>query len=273
MYKTNKQLRQTARQALSGKWGSAVFMLILSGLLTLIIGYIPIIGYASSFLTVILNVGFFSFLLKLCCGQKSGAVISDLFYGFQCSPGKALLLYLLTILYTLPGSIIYAVLAAVFMFVSFTDTDITHINPAALICFALVLFILTLLFMAYAFYIDATYGMVYYLLLDYPELPVNEIWRRSKQLMTGHRKQYVFLQLSFVWPLILPAVLFGAALVYVLSFYNYTSPLALVLLIAASLLFTVLSAWLKIWSHTANAAMYLDLIQNQSFNNPAAYDM
>lgn len=267
MYKTNKQLRQTARQALSGKWGTAVFMLILNGLLTLVISYLPVIGYASSFFTAILNVGFFSFLLKLCCNQKSGARISDLFYGFHCYPAKALLLYLYTILYTLPGSIIYAVLAALFLFVSFSGMDSTYINPIALVCFILVFLVLTLLFMAYAFYIDATYGMVYFLLLDYPDLPVHDIWRRSKQLMTGHRKQYVFLQLSFMWPLLLPGIVFGISLIYVLSFYSYTSPLALVILLVSSLLFAVLSIWLKICSCTSTAAMYLDLIHNQSTIN------
>lgn len=274
MYKTNRQLRQDARQALSGKWGTALLILILSGLLSLIVSSvfvdIPILGMLSSLLSVILNVGFFSFLLKLCCGQKSSAVVADLFYGFKCHPGKAVLLYLLTILYTLPGSIIYAVLLTVFVFVSFYDMNINYINPAALVCCILVCLVLTLLFMAYAFYIDATYGMVYFLLLDYPDLPVNEIWRRSKQLMTGHRRQYVFLQLSFMCPLLIPAALFGVSLIYVLDSLAYTAPFALLLLTASSLFFMVLSVWLKIWSYTSTAAMYLNLVHNQGMKTAAS---
>lgn len=264
MYKTNRQLRQDAQQALAGKWGTAVLLFILNGLLTLVVSSIPLIGYAGSLLTIILNVGFLSFLLKLCCGQKTSASLTDLFYGFQCHPGKALLLYLLTILYMLPGSILYAVLAAVFLFVSFSgmDMDISYINPAAIIGMVLVLLVLTLLFMVYAIYIDLTYGMVYFILLDYPELPVNEIWRRSKQLMKGHRKQYLFLQLSFVLPQLLPAVLLAFSMLVI----SYSSFLGIILLTASSVLFCGITVWLNIYSSAASAAMYLNLIQNYGRN-------
>ena len=75
MYKTNRQLKEEAKQALSGKWGIAVLM----SLFTVIITYsfnvgnvespaFTITSLISSVLSIILNVGLLSFFFKICCG-------------------------------------------------------------------------------------------------------------------------------------------------------------------------------------------------------------
>ena len=109
MYKTRKQLKKAALKALSGKWGLATPMALIIFFVSVSLSYngnsafgVTILPICSTLLTVILNVGFYSFMLKLLCGQKDHANFQDLFYGFKCHPGKALLLYLLTMLYMLP---------------------------------------------------------------------------------------------------------------------------------------------------------------------------
>lgn len=230
MYKTNRQLKQEAKQALSGKWMVAVLMTMAIGVITYSLNrpvtenasiMVSITSLISSILNIILNVGFLSFFLKICCGLKEQASFKDLFYGFQCHPGKAILLNLLTILYMLPGTLIYMVLVFVFMFVTFASTgasmdallyDTVYLDPSMFAIFWLVFIALTLLYLFYAIYIAVTYGLVYYLLLDYPDLTTTQIWKRSAQLMKGHRWRKVKLELSFIpWLLLSVFTLFIGA--------------------------------------------------------------
>ena len=130
MYKTNRQLKDEAKQALSGKWGIAVLMSLFTVVITYSfnVGNVESIAFTitsliSSVLSIILNVGLLSFFLKICCGQKESANFSDLFYGFQCHPGKAILLYLLNALYLLPGTFLYVILLLVLVFTTFASVS------------------------------------------------------------------------------------------------------------------------------------------------------
>lgn len=272
MHKTTRQLKQEAKQALAGKWPLAIAMTLVSGFIGVSLSYptpngimITIFSLISTALSVILNVGLLSFLLKLCCGQKDQAAFKDLFYGFQCHPGKALLLYLLMILYLLPGTLIYAILVVVFLFTMLAGAgaDIASImygsslyfDPTAYIGFLGIFLLFTLLYVIYAVYINTTYGQVYYLLLDYPELPATEIWKRSKQLMKGNRWRMIKLQLSFVPILLLFAIAFAC-----LSIIP-------ALIIVGTILFFVATLWVGVHMNTALTAFYLDLVQIQAAKN------
>lgn len=221
MYKSNRELKQEARQALSGKWLTAVGMTLLTGLITYSLSYtnpenpnimVTFTSLIASVLNVILSVGLLSFFMKICCGQKQDAGFKDLFYGFQCHPGKAILLYLLNTLYLLPGTLIYLVLTFVFLFVTFASSgaslnsmlyDNIYIDTTMLVGFLVIFIALTILYIVYAIYIEATYGLVYYLLLDYPDLSTTQIWKRSAQMMKGHRLRKIGLELSFIpWTIV-----------------------------------------------------------------------
>lgn len=278
MYKTSKQLKQDAAQALSGKWGIVVLMMLTMGLISVPFAMLTEIdesfvwlSYVVSFLSIILNVGITSFLMKICCGQKQQAVFSDLFYGFKCHPGKALLLYLLTILYMIPGAIVYAILLVVFMFVfiagsgmSLSQLLYSDISDAYLVAgiggFVVVFLLLTILYAIYAYYIQYTYGLVYYLLLDYPDLPTGQIWKRSAQLMKGNRLRRLKLDLSF-----LPWFL-GLILGVVIGCFNP------ILLIVVLLLCIPFCFALSIYISTASVEFYLDLVQNQPYQGSVDND-
>ncbi len=255
MYKTRVQLKQEAKQALAGKWGTAIGMTVIISLTSVIftvqtseysaISFSSLIG---TLLSIIFTVGFYSFLLKICCGQKEQAAFKDIFYGFHCHPGKALLLYLLTVLYMLPGTIIYAVAITAFVFAALAGsgyaltTDFVMNNglsmaPATLTIFVLVFLALTIAFVVYACYISLTYGLVYFLLLDYPDLPVSEIWKRSKDLMKGHRGRMLMLEFSFFGWIFLCALTLGIGIL-----------------------------WLEPYMLATKTEFYLDLVQNQAAN-------
>ena len=251
MYKTNSQLRTQAREALSGKWGVAILMnLVITGVSIIFstnvnenvsISFGSLIG---TLLSVLLTVGVSGFMLKICCGQKDQAAFADIIYGFQSHPGKALLLYLLTILYLLPGTLIFALLITVMVFAIFAGSGVSlyaflygeaYIDPDAAISFLGLFLVLAIAFFIYALYIDLTYSMIFYVLLDYPDLPTNEIWKRSKQLMKGNRLRLLGLELSFLGWAVLCIFTFGIGFL-----------------------------WLSPYMQASQAAFYLDLVQQQA---------
>ncbi len=270
MYKTTRELKQKALTSLNGKWGTAVLMNLAISLIVMPFSLLMqnestsgFIAIVVNLISIILSVGYTSFLLKLCCGQKEQAAMKDLFYGFKCYPGKAICLYLLTFLYMIPGTIIYAILLGVFVFATMAGNsslmyaviygDINSLNPAMFTGVIIGFIILSILYFIYAIYIETTYGLVYLLLLDYPDLSTKEIWKRSAQLMKGNRWRMIKLELSF-FPLII--------LVSVATVVLAGIPLAKV---AAFTIFFVVIFAVGIHMSTANVEFYLDLMQHQSY--------
>lgn len=253
MYKSIRELKQEARLSLSGKRGTAIGMTIVMSLIVSLFSAEGLLSLIGTLLNVILSVGLSSFYLKLCCNQKAQAHFGDLFYGFKCHPGKALLLYLLTILYMLPAIIIYAIGLA-FIFLIDAGTLLRGSILVALIAILLAV-ALTIVFFIYAAYVATTYSMVYYLLLDYPDLPVKDIWRRSAQIMSGSRLRFIGLQLSFIPWLLLPlVVMISGVLMH-----------SLIILFLGGLLFLFCTFWITPYMAAAQAEMYLDLIQHHSY--------
>ena len=250
MYKNRKQLKKSALNALSGKWGVAISMSLVMFFVSVSFSYnttnsfnMTVMPIVISVLNVLLNVGFYSFLLKLLCGQKERTIFYDLFYGFKCYPGKAILLYLLTSLYMLPGTLIYVIGIFIFTFVIYAsagvsmDLMLTGTVPpdmTLMLAVLIMVIILTLLFTVYAAFISSTYALVYFLLLDYPELSATEIWKKSAQLMKGNRLRYIGLILSFIPWFLLNLLTFGFG-----------------------------TLWLNPYISAAQAVFYLDLVQNQ----------
>ncbi len=252
MYKTRSQLKQEARKVLAGRWGTAVAMTLVIIFVGATLGpntnnifYSMVLPILSTILNQLLIVGFCSFFLKLHCGQLKSANYMDLFYGFKCHPGKTILLYLLTLLYMLPGILVYTIGIAIFTFVIYAsagvsmDLMMTGTVPIDLTLLSVVLIVfivMTILFLIYSLYIGTTYSMVYFLLLDYPDLSVTEIWRRSAKMMKGNRLRLIGLELSFLpWMLVCILFTLGIGLL-----------------------------WLSPYMYSAQTAFYLDLVQNQS---------
>lgn len=250
MYKTHKQLKKSALNALSGKWGLAISMSLVMFLVSISLTYntsnifnITVMPIFNSILNLLLSIGFYNFILKLLCGQREHTIFYDLFYGFKCYPSKAIVLYLLMTLYMLPGTLIYVIGICIFTFVIYAGAGVSMDlmltgtvppNPTLMLAVLVVVIILTLLFAVYIAFITSTYALIYFLLLDYPELSATEIWKKSAQLMKGNRLRYIGLILSFLPWFLVTLFTFGFGIL-----------------------------WLNPYISAAQAAFYLDLVQNK----------
>ncbi len=260
MYKTRKELKLSAKKALYQKWGTAIPMTLILVLVNISFStnynnvfsmtFSPLIA---SILATLLEVGMYSFFFKLLCGQKDSANFMDLFYGFKNAPGKAILLSLLRSLYLLPGAIVYGVVVSVSIFCVYFSAGIpmeqmlrgnVAINTSLLLITFAITIVMSILFCIYSAYVSSTYSMIYYILLDYPDLSVSEIWKHSKQLMKGNRIRYISLILSFFPWFMLCMFTLGVGLL-----------------------------WLTPYIETTSVAFYIDLVQKRptaASNNAAA---
>lgn len=259
MYKSIGEIRREANVVLSGRRGLYILMMTLSIAVTSVFSASGLLSLVASLLTVILQVGMYSFLLKLCCGQKEQAQFNDLFYAFKAQngqAGKAVLLYLLQTLYILPAAIVYIVLLVVFVVMGVNGINDFNAINALLLSSKYILFVLVTLiaFFIYCFYITITYVMSFLVLLDYPQLTARQIWKRASQILNGQRLRYVGLELSYILWIIIPIAIMVAGTVL-------TSPLLILFGAALTILFAL---WIAPSMHCAQAIFYLDLVQHHS---------
>lgn len=259
MYKTIGEIKREASAALSGRRGIYILMLTVSAALTSVFSMTGLLSLVASLFTVILQVGMYSFLLKLCCGQKEQAQFNDLFYAFKAQngqAGKAIIIYLLQVLYILPAAIIYIILLVVFIVTG--ANGINDFNAIDTLVFSSGYFLFALAtliaFFIYCLYISITYVMSFFVLLDYPELTGRQVWKRASQLIKGNRLRYIGLEFSYILWLIIPIGMLVAGSVL-------TSPLLILLSSALTILFTL---WIIPSMNCAQAIFYLDLVQHYS---------
>lgn len=259
MYKSIRQLKREANVALSGRRGIYILMLTVSMAITSLLSMSGILSLVGSFFTVILQVGMYSFLLKLSCGLKEQAQFNDLFYTFKTQngeAGKSILLYLLQALYILPAAIIYFLLMMLFVFME--AKAIGDLNVLATlgtsIGFVIFTFVALIAFFIYSLYITITYIISFFVLLDYPELTAKQIWKRASQILKGHRLRYVALEFSYIIWYILPLAVLITGIVL-------KNPL-LILIGVSALVLCIL--WLVPSMQCAIAGFYLDLVRHHA---------
>lgn len=218
-YKSSSELKETAREKLSGKYGSAMLVSpVLQGVLSLVT-LLPVmiifilfytfyliantINSAESFdeslsgfmliyfilivlcslLIGVSNTGIAYFHLNVACGRQHS--VSDFFYGFRYHFKKSLAL---TVIQTIPG----------FLFMT----------PYLICCFAWAMnpqtYWLIATCIAYVFaivasvYVQLLWSQTFYLLLDFPQTGVIDLLKLSMRIMKGHKKRLLYIQLSFI---------------------------------------------------------------------------
>lgn len=266
MYKSIREIKKEANVALSGRRGIYILMLTLSVAIVSALGASGLLSLVGTLISVLFEVGMFTFLLKLCCGQKEQAQFNDLFYVFKSQngeAGKAILLYLLQALYILPASIIYAVLILVFAFMESKAAADWNILATASLSIGFLIFALVSLavFFVYVLNVSITYAMVFFVLLDYPALTAKEIWKRSNQILKGNRLRFLGLEFSYMLWYVIPVTILAVGIAL-------SNPLLLVLGVAATSLCTL---YVASSMQCARAIFYLDLVQHHS--RPAGPDI
>jgi len=79
-------------------------------------------------------------------------------------------------------------------------------------------FLWSLLFFIPGIIKEISYSMAFYILAENPGMSAAEALNESKRIMNGHKMDYFILQLSFIGWLLLGAITFGLAYIYVIPY-------------------------------------------------------
>jgi len=238
-YKSFAELKDLAKECLTGRYGNAVAVTLLPSLITLCVSTMfattsafftmgttgaaglqsmPETGLVSAVVSVlfssllsvftgIFNTGIALFFLNLACGRR--AETKQFLYGFQYmlkqSIGISAVLALVNLVCLGPFKVCYSLYAA---------------NPSE----QWMLRTATALIIGGLIYLPLTLGLSqsYFLLLDFPKHSAPEILRMSFKVMKGRKMRLFLLELSFL-PLILLGILsFGLGDLWITPFLNMT---------------------------------------------------
>ena len=144
-----------------------------------------------SLLTGMFTCGLCLYFLKLTTGAHPMG--SDLLYGFRENAPKVFTLCLLINSPVLTLSIPFNVLVELYSI--FSDKNYLYLS----ICFACLSFFT-------AIYMHLTYGMSYYMMLDFPKYSPTQIMGITRKKMNSHRARLLSLEIRFI-PLVLLGIL------------------------------------------------------------------
>lgn len=207
--KSRAELKSSARELLQGKYPSVILTVLMVSFLSsgikstsaLLITPNNLWGYLLYYSVSILcwtfsgmfSVGIALYFLNICCHRKFSA--ADLFYGFTYQPKKtfltALIFSFLNFLCSIPMFFVPLTASPENMELYLKENTIYF---AALLGCNILYTLITLCF-----------SQVYYLMLDFPELSVKELFLHSVDLMKKNLRRFLLLDISFI-PLLLLGV-------------------------------------------------------------------
>ncbi len=164
----------------------------------------------------VLRAGLESVYLKIAYGQKPR--IRDLFSCIRDFADKALIVRAVTAgipyLGLLPAALYYHVSLGRLSF-----SQLTELEPAGIIRifgkYSAMLILPLVLLLA----VETIYGIVYYVMLDYPELSAGQTLSRARELTRGHRRRLLKLHLSFILLYLLCFFSMGMAVLWLLAYH------------------------------------------------------
>lgn len=213
-YMTSSQLKTRAKDLLEGRFGSAVLIIFLGGIITATLNMIsnsfvsllllgldlsPVavvilslsVSALVSLFTNIFSAGYALFFLNIAC--KRSCDVGCLFYGFREQFGKCMSL---SAFFTIVSFVLF--LPCQICNGMFGQTKETGWMMAALLFGSIALTASTIF--------SLVFSQCYFLLLDFPDYTAKQLLQSSARIMRGHKGHLFYLQVSFI-PLILLAVL------------------------------------------------------------------
>lgn len=204
MKRSSATLKQLAREALNGKYGSIItgYLLILlcstvpNALVSTILDTSNAIGlitcqivlYMISLLIALVMSGFKYIMLNI--NRRKIFTMGDLFYAFSHHPDRFLVVNLIFLLAEIAASLPFTILSYKTP-AEGIGTNILLISAAGTLASTLISFILSLFF-----------GMTEYLLLDNENMGAMEALREALHMMKGNKGRFFYINLSFL-PLLL----------------------------------------------------------------------
>ena len=225
-YSTRAQLKAIARQQLLGNYlplaGAFLLLTLLRNFITAPVSllalpepYGSISYYAADFVLglffAIFQVGISYLFLSNACGQQIRS--SQLYMGFSLGPMKAVSIWIVPALPQLIPTLLPDLLL----------NWILDKKGTELIWYmALWLLVIVPLSSLVSLLVELPFSMVFYIMLDFPEMEAAECRRYSIKLMKGNKWRYCKLILSFVPLYLLGLLTFGLGLLYVLPYRAQT---------------------------------------------------
>lgn len=227
-YKKCYELKNMAKDKLSGKYASAVLICFLSFqiqyTLTLYASALLPVAQSSEGISVpiyifrwlfslaldcvlgVMNLGIDLFFLNIACGRRYW--LGNLFYGFRHDSSKALTI---SGIYTLTG----AVCRLPFLYLLYAYQS-GGTEPAAAIALAAVIGICAYLA------VSACMFLSFYLVLDFPDRSVREILVLSFRIMKGQKKRWLYMMCSFLPMIILCICTLGIGFLWLIPYMQMT---------------------------------------------------
>lgn len=224
-FKSTTEIKSEAREVLLGKYGHFISVLLMieliTGVITLttslftstsVIGQIIsiIITLLVELIYVIFAVGLNYFSLNMGLGREYST--SNIFYGFSYKTNKILIsqviLFLIYFLCLLPAIL----LAAIFYLV----LPVAPIAAPMFITLAAIIGIFGIL------YFSLKYQFVFYIILDYPDANIKNIFQFSAMLMEENYFRLFYIYVSFIPYYILAICSLGIGLLFVVPYQKMT---------------------------------------------------
>lgn len=127
---------------------------------------------------------------------------ADLFAGFRGDPAKVFKVSSFIMFPTIITSVIFNIFAELYV--------LTHDQRFFILSWATLVPAL-----AITLYMNLTYGMAYFLLLDFPKYPASRILSLTRKKITGHRMRLLLLDLRFIPMLLLCILSMGLGILWV----------------------------------------------------------
>lgn len=222
---TSKELKRRARETLSGHYGLPMGAFVVTELIIVAMNFpfqlslqhnpnnfqLTVYSLASviiSLLSIVLSCGLTCIHLNL--ARNKEVKFTDLFRFFTRRPDRfilaGLMLMGILILIMIPG---FVVTVAAVLFDS-------------VLWYALmtVIWIATIVVL---FVISYSYGLIYYLMIDHPDMKLIPIFRESRHKMKGHKGRMFYISFSFIGLSLLCLLSLGIGYLWVGPYMNQTN--------------------------------------------------
>lgn len=217
--RSSSELKALAREQLLGKYAMAIGMYCIVFSISFVISIISsfaidtsttygfFVNYAVSVIISLIfsvfSVGFCFFYLNICKNRFYS--INDLFYGFKNHPDKAILASLFILIVSVLSAIPFGICLRLYI----VGSDLIFI-PLIAVC--------AIIYIVLSTYISLTYSMVFYIIAEKKDYTCKEALSMSRTIMSGHRLQLLYLNISFIGWIILGMLSMGFAFFWIIPY-------------------------------------------------------
>ena len=204
--KKDAELKELSREQLSGNWGKSALLTLIYFVIGILPGQLLLYTYNSLYLTTSLvdiilvapvTIGMAICYLNLVRGKNFNVV--DILNGFK---------------YFITGVVVYVIVDSMNI-MSLLVTEIITFNKGIYV-------FLIILFSLLSIFLYLIYSMVYYIILDEPQIGIKDALTGSRKLLHGQIWRLFCLQLSFLGWILLSILSAGVGMLWVFPYIQVT---------------------------------------------------